>query len=69
MAKIKTIRPNEPNFIINDGIIVASRAGFEIDKYCPYEYKLIISECIDRGWIKPIANVYEKQLTMDILRD
>lgn len=54
-SKIKAIRPGDEDFILIDGLTLTSRAGFEIDKTCPYEYKLIITECINKGWLKPIA--------------
>lgn len=61
-SKIKTIRQNDPNFIITDQFTVAPRAGFEINRNCPREYKLIIAECINNGWLKPIANLTEREL-------
>jgi hypothetical protein len=40
----------------------APRAGFEINQSCPTEYKMIINECIRNGWLKPVANVTEREL-------
>lgn len=57
--KIKKINQNDPDFIIDDGIIMAPRAGFEISSGCPWNYKEIIQECIQHGWLKPVA--YMKQ--------
>lgn len=62
-SSIRTIRSNHPAFQITDGIMVSPRAGFEINEKCPKEYRQIISTCIDRGWLKPVANVTEKELT------
>lgn len=67
-SKIKTIRPNDPRFLLRDGHVLSPRAGFEISTDCPREYKLILAQCIDNGWLKPIASVYGKELTMDALR-
>lgn len=67
-TKIRTIRQGDPKWMLNDGVVVSPRAGFEINQMCPREYKMIITECIDRGWLKPVANVYGKELTMDALR-
>ena len=61
-SQIRTLRPNDPRFIINDGMVVSPRAGFHILQECPSEYKLIIQDCIDRGWLQPIANVTEREL-------
>ncbi len=55
-TKIKTIRPGDPDFTIVDGFMMADRAGFEISSSMPYEYKLIIYECLKNKWLKPIAH-------------
>jgi hypothetical protein len=67
-SKIKTVKQGDPKFMIQDGKVVCPRAGFEINQQCPREYKLIIAECINNGWLKPVAHVYGKELTMDALR-
>jgi len=68
MHGIKTIRQGDPKFMLQDHFVVCPRAGFEISQHCPREYKTIISECINNGWLKPVAHVYGKELTMDALR-
>ena len=67
-TNIRTIRQGDSKFILTDGLMICPRAGFEINEKCPREYKLIITECINNGWIKPVAHVYGKELTMDALR-
>lgn len=67
-SKIKTLRKGDPGYLLKDGFIMCPRAGFEISANCPQEYKMIIAQAIDSGWIKPIAHVYGKELTMDLLR-
>ncbi len=67
-SKIQTVRQGDDKFMMQDGMTVCPRAGFEINQQCPREYKLIISECINNGWLKPVAHVYGKELTMDALR-
>jgi len=67
-SNIRTIRHGDAKFMLQDGLMICPRAGFEINEKCPREYKMIIAECIDRGWIKPVAHVYGKELTMDALR-
>ena len=67
-SKISTIKQDDPKFMLRDGIVVCPRAGFEISKSCPAEYKSIFITAINAGWIKPIAHVYGKELTMDALR-
>ena len=41
--------------------MIAPRAGFEVDINCPREYKLIIADCIERGWLRSVANVKDHQ--------
>ena len=67
-SKINTIKQGDPKFMLTDGMVVCPRAGFEINQGCPKEYKLIIAECINNGWLKPVAHIYGKELTMDALR-
>ena len=67
-SNIRTIRHGDVKFMLQDGLMICPRAGFEINEKCPREYKLIITECINNGWIKPVAHVYGKELTMDALR-
>ena len=57
-TKIKTIRQGDSDWIITDGLMMAPRAGFEICSSMPYEYKLIITECINQQWLRPIAHQY-----------
>lgn len=68
MNRIKTIRQDDPKFMLQDTYVLCPRAGFEISKHCPREYKAIIAECINNGWLQPVAHVYGKELTMDALR-
>lgn len=57
--RIKTIRQGDSDFHINNGIVVTPRAGFEISHRCPEDYKHMILECVNRGWIKPVAHIKE----------
>ncbi len=61
-SQIRTIRQNDARFRIVDEFVVSPRAGFEISILCPREYRSILSECIDRGWIKPVAYMTEREL-------
>lgn len=67
-TNIKTIRQGDPKFMLTDGMVMSPRAGFEINDKCPREYRQILMTCIDLGWLKPVAHVYGKELTMDALR-
>jgi hypothetical protein len=46
----------------------APRAGFEISQGCPKEYKMIIAECINNGWIEPVAFITEQEFAWDELK-
>jgi hypothetical protein len=61
-SQIRTLMQSDPRFHIRDKFVTTPRAGFEINEKCPREYKLIIAECINNGWIKPVAHVTEREL-------
>jgi hypothetical protein len=61
-SQIRTIRQQDPNFLIQDGLTITPRAGFEISNTCPRQYKLMIMEAIKNGWLQPIANLTEREL-------
>jgi hypothetical protein len=61
-SKIRTIKPGDPRFTIVDDFVTAQRAGFEITQRCPENYRNLIAECINHGWLKPIAHVHEREL-------
>ena len=64
---IKTIRKDDPDFIIDKGIIMAPRAGFEISNDCPKQYKSMITEAVKNGWLKPVAYIKESEFTWEKL--
>ena len=59
---IKTIRPGELGFTIDDGFITSPRASFEISNSCPAEYKSIFITAINAGWLKPVAHMHEREV-------
>lgn len=63
-SSIRTIRPGDVGWEIRNDFVVAPRAGFEVSDKCPREYRMIIQECINYGWIKPVANATEQELLM-----
>jgi hypothetical protein len=67
-SKIKTLRPGESGWMLDDGVVVCPRAGFEISRSCPTEYVTLLKQAINAGWIKPVAHLYGKELTLDLLR-
>ena len=64
---IKTIRKDDPDFMIDNGIVMSPRAGFEISNDCPRQYKLRIMEAIKNGWLQPIAYMKESEYVWEKL--
>jgi hypothetical protein len=53
--KIKAIRQGDLDWFIIDRFTIAPRAGVEICGSMPDRYKLIITECMKQGWLRPVA--------------
>lgn len=68
-SQIRTIKRGDKNFYIQDSLVISPRAGFEISQQCPKEYRAIIAQCIDTGWLKPVAHVTERELLFMGLAD
>lgn len=66
---IKTIRQSDPDFMIDNGIVMAPRAGIEISQRCPSNYASLIQECIGHGWLKPVAYIKESEYVWEKLGD
>jgi len=60
-SKIHSLKPGEPGYQIVDGITIANRASIEIDGECPNSYAIIIAQALERGWIRPIAHITERE--------
>ena len=69
VSRVKTIRQGEADFMLQDGIVSCPRAGFEISQRCPKEWRPILMQAIDFGWIKPVAHVMDSELMWDRLRE
>jgi hypothetical protein len=41
---------------------MVSRAGIEISQRCPETYKYLVLECINHGWIRPVAYMPEEEV-------
>lgn len=55
--KFKTWVKGDAGFNFSpDNITLVPRAGFQIHHDCPQSYKLVLAECINNGWIKPVAH-------------
>jgi hypothetical protein len=65
---VKSIRQGDSNFMINDGMVSYPRAMLHILPNCPREIRETVNWALAQGYIKPVAHVYGKELTMDALR-
>lgn len=61
-STVRTIRRGEKGFMLIDGMTIMPRAAFEISRSCPDQYKKIISQCIENGWLKPVAYIKDHEL-------
>ena len=68
-SNIKTIKAGDALWSIKDGIMVTPRAGFEIKKECPNTYKDVVMECIDRGWLSPVAYMRDDEYAWETLKE
>lgn len=68
-TSLRTLKQSDQGFMLKDDVVIAPRAGFEIDQMCPKTYKAVIVECINHGWLKPVATVYDHELSFDTLKD
>jgi hypothetical protein len=60
-SNVKALRPGDPHFTISNGLVITSRASFEISNRCPENYRSLIQECIQHGWLKSVAHVTEEE--------
>jgi hypothetical protein len=58
-----TLRKGDPSFQLQGDFTLANRAGIEIDVDCPFEYRQIITQAYDRGWLKAVAVVPKDDTT------
>ena len=65
---VKSIRQGDSAFMINDGMVSYPRAMLHIQPNCPREIRETINWALAQGYVKPVAHVYGKELTMDALR-
>ena len=61
-SQIRTLKQDDPRFLIKDKFVVSPRAGFEFSQDCPRTHKLMIMEAIKNEWLMPIANITEREL-------
>ena len=68
-STVRTIRKGEKGFMLVDGIGYYPRAGFEMSRSIPNQYRQIITQCIDCGWLKPVAYVKDSELFWEAFKE
>ena len=68
-SQIRTLKQDDPRFIIRDKFVISPRAGFEFSQDCPRSHRLVILEAIKNEWLLPIANITERELLFMGLTD
>jgi flavoprotein len=65
----KKIKRGEADFLMTDGIKLVPRATIEISQCCPDNYKSLINECVEHGWLRPVAYMKESEYIWEKLGD
>ncbi len=65
---IRTIRQGDSDFHLTDGIAMYPRAMIHVLPECPRNVIETLNWAISQGYVKAVAHVYGKELTMDKLR-
>jgi len=55
----REIKHSDPDFTMTDGIKLVPRAAFKVSQRCPNNYVSLIKECINQGWLQPVAYIKE----------
>ena len=64
----RIIKPGDPNFLINNGIMLTPRAGIDILPNCPTRYANMLAELYSAKWFTPFAVVTSEEYTWMTLR-
>ena len=65
----KTLRQDDPDFHMDNGIAVFPRAAIEISNKCPGQYKLMITEAVKHGWVQPVAYMLDSEYVWEKLNE
>ena len=65
----KMIRPGDSLFTFSpNGVTLVPRASLEISSNCPSDFRHIIQQAHQNGWLKAVANMRDPEYTMELLR-
>lgn len=65
MAKL--IKAGDKEWSFTEGVVLFRRAAIEIDENCPDMYKHILVQCVDKGWVKPVAYMPQEEVFIQTL--
>ncbi len=65
---VKAIRAGDRQFMIDDGMVTYPRAMLHVTPECPVQIRNQINWAMAEGYVKCVAHVYGKELTLDELR-
>jgi len=65
---VRSIKKGDPMFYIVDNNTLVPRAGFELKTGMPNTYRDVVTECINRGWLVPVAYLKDSELMWEILQ-
>lgn len=65
--RTKTIYKGQPEFNIVDGMVVHPRASVQILPECPHAVRDQINWALAKGWLQPVATVYDHELVWENL--
>jgi hypothetical protein len=68
-TNFKTLKQGDDDFSFSpDGYTMVPRASLVISQRCPENYRTLIAECINHGWLKPVAHMRDTEYTMELLK-
>jgi hypothetical protein len=56
-----TIKPGDPDFLIQGKFTISRRASIEISPNCPQNLLNTIAHAVEKGWIIPVATITERE--------
>jgi hypothetical protein len=59
--KTYTIRPGDPDFIIQSKFTISRRASIEISPKCPQGTAQFIADAMSMGYLIPVATITERE--------
>lgn len=67
MGKFKEIDVDDPEFMMNDGVMLCPRAAVKINETCPDMYQSILLQAFQKKWVTPVAYVPDEEVFMQTL--